>query len=233
MFDKETVLPGRRTQRERSESMQQRVLKATLQCLGQKGYRDMALHDIAERAGISRGAITHHYLNKSELVSEAIRHYFEWRRESSDAPPEISPAHSVEDSLEAFWQAINDDFAINFEIIVALRNDPELLKRLRKRGDLDLATPALTSGANFPELSSLENVDTLIAVIAAFYRGLIADGFVRSEADTDEMRTLFNRMISDHLRALNAELFAPQSVNTLAPPSARGDFRGLKLRATG
>lgn len=233
MFDKETVLPGRRTQRERSESMQQRVLKATLQCLGQKGYRDMALHDIAERAGISRGAITHHYLNKSELVSEAIRHYFEWRRESSAAPQETSPAHSFEDSLQAFWQATNDDFAVNFEIIVALRNDPELLKRLRKRGDLDHATPALTSGAHFPGLSSLENVDTLIAVIAAFYRGLIADGLVRSQEATDEMRALFNRMIADHLKAVDAELFTPDAVRTLAPLSSRGDFQGLKLRATG
>src|SRR5579883_2294771 len=71
----------RRTQKERSEAMQQRLLDATIDCLYEVGYSRTTTIEVAARAGVSRGAQLHHFPTKKRLVTVAVRHLLTKRLE--------------------------------------------------------------------------------------------------------------------------------------------------------
>ena len=64
-----------RTQKERSAATQGAVLSAARRLWGERGYAAVSTPEIAEAAGVTRGAMYHQYANKTELflaVLEAI-----------------------------------------------------------------------------------------------------------------------------------------------------------------
>ena len=60
---------------------QRRLLDATVECLVKHGYAHTTTTLVCERAGVSRGALLHHFPKKAELVRAAIEHVFERRLE--------------------------------------------------------------------------------------------------------------------------------------------------------
>ena len=62
----------RRTQEQRSADTQRRLMEATIDALYETGYARTTTSEIAERAGVSRGALMHHYSTKEELVTVSV-----------------------------------------------------------------------------------------------------------------------------------------------------------------
>lgn len=63
---------GARTQNERSADMRGRLLEATLECLQTLGYAGTSFSTIAALAGVSRGALQHHYPEKNYIIAAAL-----------------------------------------------------------------------------------------------------------------------------------------------------------------
>ena len=57
------------TQEERSSVTREKTIAATIDCLIELGYHGATVAAVAERAGISRGAVSHQYPDKSRLVT--------------------------------------------------------------------------------------------------------------------------------------------------------------------
>lgn len=53
----------------------QRLIDATLDSIGQRGYRGSSLRSIAETAGLSAGLVKHHFNTKEELMLESFRFF--------------------------------------------------------------------------------------------------------------------------------------------------------------
>jgi AcrR family transcriptional regulator len=68
-----SVNPERQTQEERSEGTQQRILNAAIELLYNEGYVAATTHKIADRAGVSRGAMLHHFPTKDDLMLAVVR----------------------------------------------------------------------------------------------------------------------------------------------------------------
>jgi AcrR family transcriptional regulator len=68
--------PGRqsRTQQERREGTRARLLAATIECLVEHGYAGTTTQRIQDRAGLSRGALLHHFATKEALLVAAVSH---------------------------------------------------------------------------------------------------------------------------------------------------------------
>ncbi|MBA4368647.1 MAG: TetR family transcriptional regulator, partial [Desulfobacterium sp.] len=66
-------MQNRKTQKERRDEMRERLMKATINCLHQYGYHGASLPRILAEAGVSRGAWSHHFKTKKELIAEAAR----------------------------------------------------------------------------------------------------------------------------------------------------------------
>lgn len=63
---------GKRTQTERSTEMRTRILDATLESLVEFGFTGTSFSTIAEKAGVSRGALQHHYPEKNYVIAGAL-----------------------------------------------------------------------------------------------------------------------------------------------------------------
>lgn len=69
-----SLVKPRRTQAERREEAEKRLLDASLRLLVERGYDRFALADVCELAGYSRGLAAHHFENKEGLL-EALANY--------------------------------------------------------------------------------------------------------------------------------------------------------------
>lgn len=62
----------RRTSEE-ANATREAILKAAQRLFGEKGYSDTGLEEIAAAAGVTRGAVYHHFEGKPDLFNELIR----------------------------------------------------------------------------------------------------------------------------------------------------------------
>src|ERR1700682_375294 len=69
-----TPAPPRRTQAERRDATRTALLDAAMDCLIEEGYANTTTRRIAERAGVTPGALHHHFSGKAELLTAAVSH---------------------------------------------------------------------------------------------------------------------------------------------------------------
>jgi len=119
----------RSLQDERCEETRARLLEATLESLVAVGYARTSTTEIAERAGVSRGAQVYHYPTKAALVVAAVEHLLERRyRELQQLFAERLPrAGGPGAAIGLLWRMFEKPtFAAWLEFVVASRTDPEL-----------------------------------------------------------------------------------------------------------
>lgn len=119
----------RRTQEMRSAETRARILDATLECLIELGYSGTSTPEVCRRAGMSRGALLHHFPTKAELVISAVTHLAARRAtEIREAPPAVPARGDALDAVFArMWLAFSGPlFHAALELWVAARCDAEL-----------------------------------------------------------------------------------------------------------
>ena len=127
----------RRTQEERSAATRARLLDATIACLSDLGYSRTTTTEIADRAGVSRGAQLHHFPTKAELVTTAVEHLFEKRTEEFRKAFATLPAgvDRMAAAIDLLWSMVSGPtFHAWLELVVAARTDPELRKTVSEIG---------------------------------------------------------------------------------------------------
>src|SRR4051794_25310798 len=67
----------RRTQAERSETTRKQLLHAAAKLIRQKGFGGLRTTEVASVAGVSRGALMHHFPNKHALVVAVLTYFNE------------------------------------------------------------------------------------------------------------------------------------------------------------
>ena len=73
---------------DRSRATRRRLLETTIRCLARHGWEASTVGFIAAEAGISRGAIQHHFRTREDLILAALESMFEERAALLDALPE-------------------------------------------------------------------------------------------------------------------------------------------------
>jgi AcrR family transcriptional regulator len=118
--------PPRRTQEERTQQTQEKLVRSTIELLKKRRYVGLRTIDVAEHAGLSKGASTHHFPTKDALVLRALEEVYRYTQER--ALKRIASAGSttrdlldalVEDS-KAFF--LSDDFLLSLDLVMV---DPQ------------------------------------------------------------------------------------------------------------
>lgn len=120
---------ARRTQGDRSATTQAALLNATIECLVEYGYAGTTTRLVADRAEVSRGAQTHHYPTKRDLVVAAVEYLFEARVREFTQEFEGVPAseRTLGRAIDALWAIVSGpSYAAILEVVVAARTDDEL-----------------------------------------------------------------------------------------------------------
>lgn len=125
-----------RLQEERSAETRRRLLDATVACLSERGYAGTTTTEVAERAGVSRGAQLHHFPRKEELVLSAVEYLLDRRRAEFGAMMEQLRGLPTPDRMarviDLMWPAFKGPtFYAWLELVVAGRTDPNLRQVVR------------------------------------------------------------------------------------------------------
>ena len=124
----------RRTNVERTAQTTRGLLESTIDCLCRFGYGATTTHLVAERAGVSRGAMNHHFASKADLMVAAVR--YAWDKEFAEIDAALA---NFEPGLPRFramidvhWDIVQrpEDTAIH-EVRIGSRSDPVLAKAVQ------------------------------------------------------------------------------------------------------
>ncbi|MDB5974491.1 MAG: TetR/AcrR family transcriptional regulator [Nevskia sp.] len=128
--------PRRLTQAERSEAMRKRLLEATLESLAEDGYAGTSLNSIVRRAGVSRGAQTHHYPSKQALILDAAEDLLRrsYRTLGQLILSSADEGNRLQTLIEATWAQLFDTplYHAYAELLTASQRDVQLADALRE-----------------------------------------------------------------------------------------------------
>jgi AcrR family transcriptional regulator len=119
----------RLTQDEKTAETRRRLLDSAIFCLIDRGYANTTTSQVAERAGLSRGAQLYHFPRKEELLTSAVEHLFQLM--FSDMKEKVSRLGNENDrravAIDLLWEIAGGPLATAWiELVVASRTDSYL-----------------------------------------------------------------------------------------------------------
>lgn len=121
-------------QAQKSAATRNLIIEAAIKCFVELGYARTTTTAIADKAGLSRGAMLHHFPSKVDIVRAAVEHLHAKRLRAFRRAVQLSPTAGdrIRANLDAYWQHVRHPmFVAFFELVVAARTDPELAQILR------------------------------------------------------------------------------------------------------
>lgn len=122
-----------KTQDERSAGTRRAINDATIRSLVEKGYSATTTSEVCARAGVSRGALTHHFASKQEMMISAVAHLSEASERRMSASSRTLPdgPDRTRAVIEMLWDSFTSDlFYASLELWNAARTDPVLQEAL-------------------------------------------------------------------------------------------------------
>ncbi len=149
---------NRTWQQTKSQNTRNTILDAAIRCFYRYGYNNTTTEKIANEAGVSRGAMLHHFPSRADLIKAAVLHLNDKRLElfkREENTVQGDATHSrVDEGIDTYWKQLNTPYFVVFhELQIAARTDPELFDVLIPAiEELDRAW-ALTVREVFPDLA--------------------------------------------------------------------------------
>lgn len=121
-------------QAEKSAITRRAILEAAIRCFVEQGYTKTTTAMIAAEAGVSRGAMMHHFPSRFAVMQAVVVFLYERRlaeyaelMSNIDAPDKNLTRADIRLSVEAAWKYVNlPSFIAYQELLSAARTDPEL-----------------------------------------------------------------------------------------------------------
>jgi len=199
--------PGRGgRQQEKSRQMRGRLVEAAIACLAETGFERTSIKRVVARAGVSQGALQHHFPTKEDLIVAVVDRLLE--RSISETlrfvDEERGNPRAVEAITMRIWTHLIDTkpYRALLEILMAARTDEAL--RVRVAPNLqrwNAAIDALIIRLFRARDGRQETAEALLFMGRSMMMGLVvSEGFFR---DRDYARAMVERWI-----ALTAPLIA-------------------------
>lgn len=210
----------RKTQQERTAETTESLLKATIDLMHDRGFYRMSTAEIAERAGVSRGALNHHFASREEIVVTAIQHQL---RSSAARLHKMAltirkKGGSTDEIVDFIWSLMTDRlYYVTMEYMPEARHNKEFRKKIvvvvkEFHSGLDAVWAELAGqlGADVRRASTVMNA-TMCTI-----RGMIAQTTIKDDpADFSELLAYCKRQVAREL-----ELVTPAVVEAPVAPQA-------------
>ena len=200
----------RRTQAERSAETTEALLDATIEAIAELGYHGATTAEICARAGVTHGALFHHFETRIDLVLAALGRMTEQRVANYvEFATQVEAVGKPIDLLRMVWQLARDRIAIVWaELTIAARTDPEL--RARVQPALDARWALIRSAAEaFPALAVMEPAAREVWLqlmrgtieLSPVLEPVLGNGDASLVAERDERRNQALLALAEHLGA--------------------------------
>src|SRR5882757_6092807 len=126
-------MPRRKTQDERSAEMRDRLVRAAVRSLIEDGYERTTTLSIVSRAGVTRGALLHHFESKKQVIIFAMHQLLaDHAKRIQGVAEEIRQGKlGIDDFIDYLWNDYAGDFFLAWlETITESRHDSDLRRQL-------------------------------------------------------------------------------------------------------
>jgi AcrR family transcriptional regulator len=173
-------------QQTKSENTRAAILDATLDCFYELGYGNTTTEKVAKKAGVSRGAMLHHFPSRIDLVRAAVVHLNQKRLQlytMQELKIQEDAEHTqISEGIKAFWEQLKTPlYTVFHELQVAARTDDDLKGVLEQTGrEFDRAWLQATENV-FPDLALSEEFIMANRVSKYLLEGMVANGHTEGD----------------------------------------------------
>ena len=188
------------------------ILEATIQCLLELGYANTTTALIANYAGVSRGAMMHHFPSRISVMRAVIDYLHVLRlQEYRDLMSDIDDPQSkltdkaIRESVEAAWRYVNlPSFLAYQEMLAASRTDAEL-RQIIEPVEKDFEKQFLnTVKAVFPHWQNLARLEGAHDMVQFLMKGMaLSHMSVRKNARAKRVMTYLTAILHDIYKEAN------------------------------
>lgn len=117
----------------KSRATQDRIINAVIGLIREKGYLAASSTEIAKRAGVTWGAVQHHFGGKDEILGEVLERSHRTFQQRLDDPSfaKGTPAKRVARYVDAAWAHYRgDEYMATMEILLASRGHGSAVEEL-------------------------------------------------------------------------------------------------------
>jgi AcrR family transcriptional regulator len=115
----------------KSAQTRARVIEATIRCIVKYGYASTTTPQVAAEAGLSRGAMLHHFENGAAVIKAAIVELHEKRLRAFRRAAETD-SHDTTTLVRTYWRQLQRPAFVAFhELALAARTNPDLARILQ------------------------------------------------------------------------------------------------------
>ena len=196
--------PERRTQAERRAATQDLILEATLKTLVERGYSGTSMLSIAKEAKVSKGAITHHFANKADLVASAMQYFYAEKVQEASKCEGMAKGLDFRERMQFRYDQSLQTLPLRLEFLTAMRTDTALrdayLERISAQtNNEDFRDPL------FPEFQSGRQSETSASLLSAVMLGLGLTDSINSKEDAARVFEFYVDLVESHLHTQRDE----------------------------
>ncbi len=193
----------RRSQEERRADTSARLLDATIDLLHDRGLWRMSTPDIAAHAGVSRGALTHHFASKDELILSAVTRDLARITENLHrfAVDVAARRGSSDEIVDYLWRMMSDRlFYVTLEYLPEARHNAVFRARLVPmvkdfHQGVDAVWMAFAKGRS----TDPQRTRTVMNATMCLIRGMIAQTILRDDpAYFAELLDFWKQQVRQH-----------------------------------
>ena len=207
----EPTYAPRRTQAERSEATQTQLIEAAVKLVRANGLRGLRTVEVAELAGVSRGALLHHFKSKHDLLVAVIRHVNEVSMEESARRAhlaknsEADPIDGIIKDAQDFY--FGDYFFIELAIAMSADSDSRILRRdihqssRASRFSVEAAWLEALVSSGLPKQLAADVLSLTLSVVRGYSVRMLLE---RDPAPFNRLLSLWHGIIRQHLKSAMA-----------------------------
>lgn len=173
--------------------MRARLLEATLELIAEEGWAHTSTQKICKRAGVSRGAQTHHFPTKDSLLIAAVREIVaRYQSELSEVSDGHQERLELSELFDFLWEACFEGNLLDcwMEVMVAARTDEALRPAVKETDATAIASMrSLGRSGDSAGRSRTPDAADLVELTVYLLRGMVVQAGVHPERE--ERQRLF------------------------------------------
>lgn len=167
---------ARRSHAERSAATRKHLIATAIEVIHSRSLEDVSIHDIARTAGMTSGAVQHHFESRAVLMMNVLSELLQAQADAGQLWPEagLAARERATRFVDTAWQLIyaQPRFIVAWNIYLGSRSQPEILEHVAElRARLGARMEAGFFQA-FPELSAQPDRQAFLGLVFSALRGL-------------------------------------------------------------
>jgi AcrR family transcriptional regulator len=160
----------------KSEQTRERLLDAALELMHAKGHGQLSVHEVARAAGMTSGAVQHHFSSKAALMLEVITRLILQLEEASDFWPDTkwSLPRRADHFVQQAWAMLYGQprFSVAWSAYLAAREDTLMVAHIVERRGMLTASLKQQMAVHFPEMCQGPQAEARVQFVLSALRGM-------------------------------------------------------------